>query len=102
MNDDNVVPMTPELAHAFDRTGFEPLEVPVTIKLKSRVRAFVVPDVNAWGYMNDGIFAIGHWDTDPDVERTVLISNDEVSYLEFDFEAVEAQEPDAGEEDKAA
>lgn len=105
MTDDNVVPLTPELVSmlAQPQTEFEPQDVPIRIKLKSNVRKFVVPDIRSWGYVREGIFAIGHWDTDAESERTVLIFPDEVSYIEYDFDALEkALEPDeAGEEDVA-
>ena len=75
--------------------GFEPQPVPCEIHLKGG-GTFKVTDVNAWGYMDTGVFAVGSWQflTEPQ-EESVLFPYNSILYISFDFEALERFELEA-------
>lgn len=89
------------LAGANDNIGvdeFQTQDVPCTIYCKHGPW-FIVKDVNAWGYMELGVFATGRYMEDPpDHERSMLIPYDEIKAIEFDFEALEQFQAQQGEE----
>lgn len=87
MTEDLVVPegVEPE-QEAGPVSGVSPNDVPCKITLRSG-RTFIVPKVQAWAYVEQGIFATGHWQGYSG-EQDVLIYDQSVDYVELDFTAL--------------
>lgn len=67
---------------------FAPQEIPCTIHVRDR-SVFKVTNINSWGYMEHGIFAIGHWGLELGMkEQSVLIPYGSFTHITFDFDAL--------------
>lgn len=76
--------MTEELQEAPEpMPGFSPNAMPCQIHLTSG-KEFIVDDISAWGYVEQGIFATGHF-KGRSGELDVLISDGQVEYIVLDF-----------------
>lgn len=63
------------------------VDTPATFHFKTDTLPFVVKDVGAWGYMDNGYFALGRW-SDQGNEVNVIIPYDNVAYIVLDFDAL--------------
>jgi hypothetical protein len=77
----------------YDEDGWQPREVPCKIHLNEGGWVHVT-DVNAWGHLDDGVFAIGTDHTGDLVN--VWIPNSAIKCISFDFEALERFKKERG------
>jgi hypothetical protein len=92
-----------------DADGFDHKQVPCTIYTNNPRSSFLVRDVDAWGFMPQGVFAIGKWYGD-DHELSVVIPYSNIAWTSFDFAALEkfmqtqqrSEIPHSGEKAEAA
>lgn len=75
--------LTAEAPEQQPMPGFTPNAAPCRIHLTSG-KEFVVDDVSAWGYVEQGIFATGHFKGYTG-ELDILISDGQVEYVVLDF-----------------